>query len=410
MPWARRCGPAVLALTVALLGTAACARYGMSTAPADSAASAPAGAETEEARLLADGDVYDDADLIAYLSAITDGLLSEEERRIDAAPIALTVLRDPTLSAFALPTGRLFLHTGLLARLQNEAQLAAILARELSHLGRRQALGRGADDAPLRRALTGLAPAIARAVAGPPGDDETAGSVLSPVAHVILGRRLAIAYEAAVGGYGTTAARDADTQALTRLQRAGYEPAEAAGAFERLRRQAHAGGIAERFFYGNERALAERAPAASRVLDAAARPEPGADAFAARLRTLRLDNARLELGAGRYHLAQEQLDRLAALHPADAGVQLAYGDLYRLRAQRARSIADRDELAREARLRYERCQELDPDNAAVHRQLGLLYFQLRRLPEARAAFARYVTLAPDAPDVGRVREYLAERP
>lgn len=402
---------------LALLGGTACVTRGMVvTPPAHRAAAVVADARSDEERLVASDLVYEDADVVEYLETVVDRLLSEDERGTEAAPITIAVLRDPTLSAFTLSTGRMFLHTGLLARLENEAQLAMVLARELAHLARRQALDSAASESPLTAALAGMAPTITRALATAPGADESTSSLVSPVARAILGGRLLVAYVAAVDGYGAAAAREADAGAVTRLQRAGYAPREAARAFERLRREAHAGGAAERFFYGNDAALAERIAGVARlVANSEAPPAPGAgpaattEAFARRVATVRRDNARLEVRAGRFRLAHEQLDQAQAAHAADAMIHLVYGDLARLRAQRARSVADRDELLRSAVASYERCLALDPSIAQVHRQLGLLYYQLRQLDAAQAAFARYVALAPDAPDAARAREYLPER-
>src|SRR5206468_4209281 len=58
----------------------------------------------------------------------------------DGPVIKLVVLRDPTLAAFAMPEGRVFLHTGLLSRLENEAQLATILGHEVTHVYERHYL------------------------------------------------------------------------------------------------------------------------------------------------------------------------------------------------------------------------------------------------------------------------------
>jgi predicted Zn-dependent protease len=44
------------------------------------------------------------------------------------------VLRDPSPNAFALPNGDIYMHTGMLARLTDTAQLAAILAHEINHV------------------------------------------------------------------------------------------------------------------------------------------------------------------------------------------------------------------------------------------------------------------------------------
>jgi hypothetical protein len=44
------------------------------------------------------------------------------------------ILRDPSPNAFALPNGDVYMHTGMLARLSDTAQLAAILAHEVNHV------------------------------------------------------------------------------------------------------------------------------------------------------------------------------------------------------------------------------------------------------------------------------------
>lgn len=44
------------------------------------------------------------------------------------------VLRDPSPNAFAMPNGDIYVHTGMLARLEDESQLAALLAHEINHV------------------------------------------------------------------------------------------------------------------------------------------------------------------------------------------------------------------------------------------------------------------------------------
>ena len=44
------------------------------------------------------------------------------------------VIRDPSPNAFALPNGRIYIHTGLIARLEDSSQLAAVLAHEINHV------------------------------------------------------------------------------------------------------------------------------------------------------------------------------------------------------------------------------------------------------------------------------------
>ena len=51
-----------------------------------------------------------------------------------------SVLRDPSPNAFALPNGDIYIHTGMLARLSDEAELAAVLAHEINHVAGHHAI------------------------------------------------------------------------------------------------------------------------------------------------------------------------------------------------------------------------------------------------------------------------------
>jgi predicted Zn-dependent protease len=50
------------------------------------------------------------------------------------------VLRDPSPNAFALPNGDVYVHTGMLARLADDAELAAVLAHEVNHVAGHHAI------------------------------------------------------------------------------------------------------------------------------------------------------------------------------------------------------------------------------------------------------------------------------
>ena len=46
-------------------------------------------------------------------------------------------IRDLEINAFALPNGSIYVTTGLLSRMENEAQLAGVLAHEVTHVTNR---------------------------------------------------------------------------------------------------------------------------------------------------------------------------------------------------------------------------------------------------------------------------------
>jgi len=364
--------------------------------------------------------LYDDPLLEEYLAKIADRLIPDEVKAAGGPGFRFAVFKDPSLNAFTLPNGRVFVHTGLLARLENEAQLAAILGHELTHVTHRHSLKAFRDERNKRLffGVAGIAASIGVAVAA--GDQARRGNpvsaeVLRQTGNVLLGLGLTLAYAASVTGHHRDLEREADDEGMARLVKAGYDPKEAPKVFELLRKDYGDRGPIETFFFGSHPRLAERiettthllqtryaaeAVEANRIVDT---PE-----FALRLRTVVRENALLDLRAGRFNLAKAQLDRVLALTPRDPTAQLYYGDLYRLQAQRAKDALDKQRLAGLAIERYAEAAALDPGFAEPFRQLGLLYYQQGELGQARDAFQKYLALKPDAPDARRIREYLLE--
>ena len=333
-------------------------------------------AAREEARLA--GAAFPDAALDDYLARVAGRVVSPTARAAGAPEVRATVLRDPSLGAFSLPDGRVYLHSGLLARLESEGQLAWVLGHEVAHVTRRDALG------------------AARASRAAPG-----GPVLPRLAPP--------------EGFAPAVERAADHEALERMAAAGYDPREALRALERLRDDHGDSREMERGFWADrsrldhriadvrERLAAGAAPAGG--MSRSPRDTAGRGEFGERTRVVVRENARLDMRAGRYHLAREALDRTLAAAPADPVARLYEGDLWRLQAQRASTPAAAPLLER-AREAYERAVALDPSFADAYRQLGVLFYQEKDTARARDAFQRYLTLQPEGPDARRIREYL----
>ncbi|MFP4145670.1 MAG: M48 family metalloprotease [Phycisphaeraceae bacterium] len=68
----------------------------------------------------------------AYVSSLGRELAAVSER--PDLPWEFTVVDSETVNAFALPGGKIFISRGMLARLNNEAQLAGILGHEIGHV------------------------------------------------------------------------------------------------------------------------------------------------------------------------------------------------------------------------------------------------------------------------------------
>src|SRR5437879_12066174 len=97
-------------------------------------------AEKEEEQLQKKAKPYDDPLLDEYLGKIGDKLLPDQVRAAGGPGFKFGVIRDPTLNAFALPNGHIYVHTGMLSRLDNESQLAMIVGHEMTHVTHRPAL------------------------------------------------------------------------------------------------------------------------------------------------------------------------------------------------------------------------------------------------------------------------------
>jgi len=419
-------------------------------------------ADREERTLAEKTREFKDPPLEQYLAKIGDRLLPDSVREAGGPALSFDVLRDPTLNAFAMPNGHLYVHTGLLAALDNEAQLAMILAREIMHVRDRHALSqRGRRHTPIAYTIADIEASISAAVAadttarsgypvgpavastgvptlytggaavfiGVPMSSSVAvaagararsgeppdAAMLSPVANVVLGLDLEVAAVASIDGYGRKLEREADAAGMGAMVNAGYDPKEAPKLFERLRQEAAEGGVLETFFLGNvarldERITVTRQLVATTYARAAASPSTvkDGDEFHLRMLSVVRENAHEDIRAGRFKRAGRELDRVLAATPQDAVAHLYAGELHRLQAQRARTATDKESQTKLALASYERSIELDRAMPEPYRELGLLYYQQQEPAKAREAFTKYLALSPNAPDAPRVSAYIVE--
>ncbi len=80
------------------------------------------------------GDYIVDEDLTRYVQSVGQRLVAVSDRPL---PYEFHIVNDSTPNAWALPGGKIALHRGLLLALQNEAELAAVLAHEIVHAAAR---------------------------------------------------------------------------------------------------------------------------------------------------------------------------------------------------------------------------------------------------------------------------------
>lgn len=336
----------------------------------------------EEESLLRSGFVAPLPQVERYLDGVIarlhPGVLPEGER------LHVRVIVDSSLNAFALPNGALFIHTGMLARLDNEAQLAAILAHELTHAVNRHGLKS------YRSIKNNTAFASVMAVGG-------GGSLLG-----LLGAFGAIS---SATGYSRDLEREADAHGFQLALAAGYDPREGARVFRELQADTARSKIKEPFFFGSHPRLAERIANFDEFL-AALPPErrqqgrTGTEEFAAIQPAVLALNAQAALHAGDLDFARDSATQARRLRADDARAVFFLAESHRRRG------TDIDHA--EALKLYREAVALPTPPAEAYRGLGLELQHAREHAAAAAAYRRYLELAPTAGDRGHIEEFLRQ--
>ncbi|MBO6633758.1 MAG: M48 family metalloprotease [Parvibaculum sp.] len=105
-----------------------------------SAQEAKAGAEAHPKILKAYGGAYEDEKLGAYVAGVTARIVRATNQ--PSSPYRVTVLDSPIVNAFALPGGYVYVTRGLMALVNDEAELAGVIGHEIGHVAARHSAQR----------------------------------------------------------------------------------------------------------------------------------------------------------------------------------------------------------------------------------------------------------------------------
>ncbi|WP_235898746.1 M48 family metalloprotease [Parahaliea maris] len=84
------------------------------------------------AKMMEEGAAYDDPELQAYIERIGQRLVAHSDQ--PDGEFIFTVIDSPDINAFATPGGYIYINRGLLAYLDNEAELAGVISHEIAHV------------------------------------------------------------------------------------------------------------------------------------------------------------------------------------------------------------------------------------------------------------------------------------
>lgn len=314
-------------------------------------------AEDYDHRLKVSGQVYENRSIQRYLQGVMDRLYPEFKGKIK-----VKIFNSTQLGAFALPNGSIYFNVGLLARIDNEAQLATVLSHEAAHFIHKHSFKQ----------------------------------------RVVIKNALAIGVLAnsSISGYSRKYEREADDKGYERLVKMGYDPKESYKVFQYLADEIKALDVKEPYFFSSHPRLVERIDN-YKQLSAKSRKggRKGFQKYNSLMKPLRMHVLNKDLGLDRYKSIILVLTdkRASRLYPAAANYYL--GEAYRRRGDKG------DE--KKAIKIFQSTAKRAPNFALTHKALGVHYMKKRQNGKARYHFNRYLALAPkNARDRAYVKSYV----
>lgn len=319
------------------------------------------------------GQRVDDAELDEYIAGLVCKVADTY-----CLDVRAYVMRVPEFNASMAPNGMMSVWTGLLLRVRNEAQLAAVLGHEAGHYLRRHSLQQMDNVISTTNFLAFFS--VATGLSGVP-----VGTVAQMIA---MGQ---------ISAYSRDHEREADGYGLLLVSQAGYDPREVAKVWENLiaERDAEPDAKDPPLFFASHPPSEERqdvlADLGARVAATMDAPELGRERFLEIVLPRRAVWMHDEVRRNRFERSMALFDIMLDGDPNPAEILFFKGELHRVRDQ------DGD---REAALAlYARA--LDGTGTVpgeIHRSRGIVLARRGDGPAAAAALKRYLETVPDASD------------
>lgn len=258
-------------------------------------------ARNNAAQFDAQSSFIDDARLDAYLNGIVQRLAAHAVPR--PFEYRIKVVGDSSVNAFTFGGGFLYVNAGLLARMENEAQVAMVLGHEIAHAAESHVVEGMKADAGINLAgqLAGQAAAASGRVNGE-----------------VLAKTYEYSMNAAVNGHGRGQESEADELGIEYMAKAGYDSREASGTFAALLKEYGDESKVDAFFYSNHPRNEERMARADAWAEAnaarfaSAEPLVNTQEFQEATHDIVVAMGRLDYDNGRFESARAMFTKAAA--------------------------------------------------------------------------------------------------
>ena len=348
-------------------------------------------AQAQAAKFDAGNTMWPDPLLETYMTGLVQKLVAVAKPR--PFPYRVRVVSDPSLNAFTFGGGILYIHAGLIARMENEAQLAMVLGHEIAHVTERH-VTRGIESAYTTQLVVGGA--------------VTAGA---STGIIPTGQMLDVAYkstmDAAINGHGRNQEREADTLGIDYMVKAGYDPREAPITFELLLKEYGDKGRIATFFYGSHPNNVERYETLSKLASGKYAREVkekrlavNTEEFKRVTRAVVIATGRLDYEQARFETAQAMFEKAVRSWQDDPVPHYYLGKI-------ALETGAGDGVDRALKHLGEAIKA-DAQYAPAYRELGLAQYRKGDRPSAIASLERYLALDPKAEDAKQIGSTIEE--
>ena len=347
-------------------------------------------AAQHEKNLIASGKTLNEPRVEAYLNSVAGNLVGEQITGTGMKLKYLLVL-DTAPRVWVYPHGTVVVHTGLLASMDNEAQLAAVLAHEFSHFLKRHAYSELVADQ-LPSILAKNSNRLGTAILIQDHDDNDDDAELTSRFWTDL----------AINGFSRTLETAADRQALKLMANAGYETNQAAVAWEQVDRNT----MTERSDITLIWSIHHRPLNRIKSINATTsfnyfKPYevPGALPYYEGVAPALIANAAAEIKIHFYDRARMQITMYLSVNPDEPIADFLIGESWRLEQPVGPDYTRRIEA-------YERALAKDAQFAPAWKELGMYYRFHGQIDLAHDAFNKYLLYGENLPDEGIIRGYL----
>ncbi|MCP3876050.1 MAG: M48 family metalloprotease [Desulfobacteraceae bacterium] len=329
-----------------------------------------ASAEKLDSALKKSGLIYQDKTLVFYLQGIMDRLYPEFKGKIH-----VQLIKDPSLNAFTLPNGSIHVHIGLICALENEAQIASVLAHEGIHFTQKHA-------------------ALQR--------DHMHTAIRASMAVSLIGVPFfpKLIATSSIFGYSREHEHQADEMGYQRLINTGYDAQEAVKAFKILLLEAKAEKEESPLFFSSHPSLEERIKNFTELSKGFENDNQliGFEPYQKHVADIRSFVLEEKLKSGKYasviaSLTNEKIQKLQY-----ENMFYYLGEAYRLRGE----PGDNDK----ALSAYLKAAHQNPDFVATYKSIGIINLKKGNYSQARAYFIKYMKINPGSCDEGFIQYYL----